>query len=74
MQEGQHTVTIDGKDYIVEDLSDQIKYYIEQVQDLGVKMREKRKELGQLEVANRGFMDMLRASLKDQPAEAQVVQ
>lgn len=62
-QEQKATVNIDGKDYIIENLSDGARYCIGQIQDLQQQAQAARARVDQLEMANQGFMNALRAEI-----------
>ena len=57
------TITLDGKNYIVEDLPDGAKYCIAQIQDLQQQAQAARARVDQLEMANRGFVEALKAEI-----------
>ena len=62
-QQEKATITIDDKNYIIEDLPDGAKYCISQIQDLQQQSVATRARVDQLEMANQGFMTALRAEL-----------
>lgn len=73
-QQEKATITIDDKNYIIEDLPDGAKYCISQIQDLQQQSAATRARVDQLEMANQGFMTALRAELdkmKNPPAEGE---
>jgi len=57
------TITIDDKNYIVEDLPDGAKYCIAQIQDLQQQTQAARARVDQLEMANRGFVEALKVEI-----------
>lgn len=61
---------IDGVEYDVEKLSDQQKAILDHVVDLERKVASARFNLDQLSVGRDTFFNMLKESLKNQPAEA----
>ena len=64
------TLVFNDQTYIIEDLSDTAKYIINQVQDLNNQINIANGKLDQLEVAKRGFTDMLQDELnKEEGAE-----
>jgi len=67
--ENKPTLVYDDKTYTIEDLSDRGKYIVSQVQDLNNQISAARSKLDQLEVAKRGFTDMLGEELKEEGAE-----
>lgn len=66
-QQEKPTITFEGTTHNIEDLSDQEKYFVSQIQDLSKQVGGVRAKLDQLEMSRKGFEDLLRASLK--PAE-----
>ena len=71
-------LTLNDKNYVIEDLSDQAKYCVAQIQDLEQQIGQSKARLDQLEVSKRGFTDLLTAEVEkseeDEPAEAETVQ
>jgi len=72
-------LTLNDKNYVIEDLSDQAKYCVAQIQDLEQQIGQSKARLDQLEVAKRGFTDLLTGEVEkpdesEEPAEAEVVQ
>lgn len=64
------TLVFNDQTYIIEDLSDTAKYIINQVQDLNNQINIAKGKLDQLEVAKRGFTNMLQDELnKEEGAE-----
>ena len=57
------TITINDKDYSVEDLTDNQKALIAHIQDLDRKIRSAQFNLEQLNVGREAFANMLNASL-----------
>jgi len=70
------TLSFDGKNYVIDDLSDQAKYFVGQVKDLIHQANATRSRLDQIEVGRRGFEDLLRAELEkpEEVPEGEVVQ
>lgn len=70
------TLSFDGKNYVIDDLSDQAKYFVSQLQDLIQQGNATRARLDQIEVGRRGFEDLLRAELEkpEEVPEGEVVQ
>ena len=60
----KQTVTIDGKDYTEDQLTDQQKAMINHIADLDRKIRSTQFNLEQLTVGRDAFVQMLTASLK----------
>ena len=68
----KETVTVGGKNYIVEDLSEESKYIIAQLQDLSQQQANMRARLHQIDMAMQGFEKNLEVSVKEtsnQPSE-----
>ena len=72
MEEEVKNVNINGKDYNINDLSDKAKYFIAQLNDLQQQGSQTRARLDQIEVATRGFNDLLAQEL-EKPEEGEVV-
>ena len=58
-------ITIDGKEYKSEELTEQQKLLISHVADLDNKIAQARFQLDQFSVARDSFMGMLKAALED---------
>ena len=69
-------LTLNDKNYVIEDLSDQAKYCVAQIQDLEQQIGQSKARLDQLEVAKKGFTDLLTSEVEkpEEPAEGEVVQ
>ena len=71
-------LTLNDKNYVIEDLSDQAKYCVAQIQDLEQQIGQSKARLDQLEVAKRGFTDLLTVEVEktdeDERAEADTVE
>ena len=52
-------LTLNDKNYVIEDLSDKAKYLVGQIQDLDVQAAQTRAKVDQVEMAKRGFTDLL---------------
>lgn len=63
MSEEVAKLYFDDKEYIFNDLSDQAKYVVSQIQDLEQQARSTRARLDQIEVAKNGFNELLRQEL-----------
>ena len=64
-QQEKATITIDDKNYVVEDLSEKAQYCIAQVQDLRQQETAAKARLDQLQVAAQGFTNILKEELPD---------
>jgi len=69
MEEQKQTITLDGKDYAVDDLSDKARYCLQQIQVLNRELTEARGKIDRCEVALNGFGDILRSEVKEKGAE-----
>lgn len=69
--EEKPVLTFEERNYVVDELSDVAKYIISQLQDLDTQAGQMKAKLDQVEVARRGFTDLLRAELNpvDEPRE-----
>ena len=63
------TITIDDKEYTEDQLTDHQKVIINHIGDLDRKINSTQFNLDQLQVGRKAFMDMLAASLKEEPEE-----
>ena len=66
------TITFNGVEYKVDEISDKAKYIINQITDLQQQGVQTRARLDQIEVANKGFTELLGAEL-EAPLEGEVV-
>ena len=64
MTEQSNVITIDGKEYNTEDLSQDQTYWINQIKDLQAKSANLRFQLDQVTVAQNAFTNSLIQSLK----------
>jgi len=64
------TLVFDDKNYVIDDLSDQAKYFVGQLQDLSQQTNAAKARLDQLEVARSGFTELLRKEL-EKPEESE---
>jgi chromosome segregation ATPase len=74
------TISLNDKEYKVEDLSDKAKYLVSQVQDMQTQANQTRAKLDQIEVGIRGLTNLLQEELENPaplegegPAEGEVV-
>ena len=63
------SLVFDDKEYIIEDLSDTAKYRVSQIQDLNAQIIQVKGKLDQLEVAKRGFTEMLGTEINREEKE-----
>jgi hypothetical protein len=66
----QQSISLDGETYIIDDLSEKSKYFVSQLQDINQQIHKTKFDLNRLEVANNGFMTLLREEIaKEEGAE-----
>lgn len=65
---------IDGVEYDIDSLNDQQKAILDHVADLERKVASAKFNLDQLQVGRDAFLNMLKQSLAEQPAEAKVTE
>ena len=69
MTEQSNVITIDGKEYKTEDLSQDQNYFINQIKDLQAKAASLRFQLDQVTVAQNAFTNSLIQSVKGEKDE-----
>ena len=74
------TISLNDKEYKVDELSDKAKYLVSQVQDMQTQANQARARLDQIEVGIRGFTGLLQEELEnpapvegETPVEGEVV-
>jgi len=72
MSEQSNVITIDGKEYNQEDLSQDQTYFINQIKDLQAKAASLRFQLDQVTVAQNAFTNSLIQSVKGSEEEESV--
>ena len=70
MSEQSNVITIDGKEYKTEDLSQDQNYFINQIKDLQAKGASLRFQLDQVTVAQNAFTNSLIQSVKGEEEES----
>lgn len=70
MTEQSNVITIDGKEYKQEDLSQDQNYFINQIKDLQAKAASLRFQLDQVTVAQNAFTNSLIQSVKGEEEES----
>ena len=70
MTEQSNVITIDGKEYKQEDLSQDQNYFINQIKDLQAKAASLRFQLDQVTVAQNAFTNSLIQSVKGEEKES----
>ena len=73
------TISMNDKEYKVEDLTDKAKYLVSQVQDMQTQANQARARLDQIEVGIRGFTGLLQEELEnpaptEPPVEGEIVE
>lgn len=69
MTEETNKITVNGKDYAIEDISDKAKYIVEQLEDLRVQAKNLRGKMDQVDVCYQGFSDLLVTEVESEPEE-----
>lgn len=69
MTEETNKITVNGKDYAIEDISDKAKYIVEQLEDLRVQAKSLRGKMDQVDVCYQGFSDLLVTEVESEPEE-----
>ena len=72
MSEQNNVITIDGKEYNQEDLSQDQNYFINQIKDLQTKAASLKFQLDQVTVAQNAFTNSLIQSLKTEDKDEAV--
>ena len=68
------TITMNDKEYKVDEISDKAKYLVSQVQDMQAQANQTRARLDQIEVGIQGFTGLLQTELENPtPEEGEVV-
>jgi len=73
------TISLNDKEYKVDELSDKAKYLVSQVQDMQAQANQARARLDQIEVGIRGFTGLLQEELEnpaptEPPVEGEIVE
>ena len=74
MTEEVKTVTLNDTQYNVDDMSDKAQYIVAQLGEIEQESRDIKFKLDRLEIARKGFVELLEVELADTPAEAEVVE
>ena len=59
------TLNFEDKNYVIEDMSDQARYIVAQLQDLQAQESQHKAKLDQVTVATEGFKDLLRKQIAE---------
>ena len=70
MSEQSNVITIDGKEYNAEDLTQDQNYFINQIKDLQAKASNLKFQLDQITVAQNAFTNSLIQSVKGEEEES----
>jgi len=62
-------ITLDGVEYVVEDLPDNAKYCLHQLEDIAGQTRQTRARLDQLAMSEKGFIERLKVEVVAEEAE-----
>lgn len=70
------TLQLNDKNYVIEDLSDQARYIVAQLQDLKTQESQQKARLDQIVVAAEGFKNMLETQIAEDenPTEPEEVE
>ena len=73
------TLNFEDKNYVIEDMSDQARYIVAQLQDLQTQESQHKAKLDQITVATEGFKELLRKQIAEdenppEEVEGEVVQ
>jgi len=74
MTEEVKTVTLNDTQYNVDDMSERGQYIVAQLGEIQNETQELKFKLDRLEIARKGFVELLQAEVEEQPAEAEVVE
>ena len=66
-------ITLDGKDYYIEEMSDEQKYLVSLIQDQQLKISEARKDIDVATAANQVLVAQLKNSLEEEKVETKQV-
>jgi len=72
MTEEVKTVTLNDTQYNVDDMSERGQYIVAQLGEIQQESQEMKFKLDRLEIARKGFVELLQAEVEDQPAEAEI--
>tara|TARA_R100000664_G_scaffold2996_1_gene7037 strand:+ start:9749 stop:9982 length:234 start_codon:yes stop_codon:yes gene_type:complete len=67
-------LNLDGKEYVIEDMTDEQKVMVQHINDLQNKQNTNAFISDQLQVGKEAFINMLRKSLEEKPEEVEVVE
>jgi hypothetical protein len=67
--ENKETIEIEGKKYIIEDLTDKQRYYLAQIKECQNKSNMFKMQIDQMDMAAKSFTNNLIEDLKEKPEE-----
>jgi uncharacterized spore protein YtfJ len=73
-EKDQPMLNFDGKEYVIEEMSDESKQILNHINDMQNKLNTNAFVKQQLEVGKEAFVNMLRESLKEPEEEAELVE
>ena len=68
-QSEKPTITLNEKNYVIEDLSERAQYFVKQIGDLQNQANEHKAKLDQVTVSERGFIDLLQKEVEGEYEE-----
>jgi len=71
-QQDEPVLMLDDKKYVISDLSDEAKYYVAALNNLGAKRQNLQMELDQITVATEGFTAKLKEAVENPPEDTEV--
>ena len=73
-QQEEPVLVLDDKKYVISDLNEEAKYYVQCLNNLGMKRQNIQMELDQITVASEGFTNRLKEVIDNPPEEPEVVE
>ena len=73
-EKDQPMLNFDGKEYVIEEMSDESKQILNHINDMQNKLNTNAFMKQQLDVGKEAFVNMLRESLKEPEEEAELVE
>ena len=61
----EKTITLNGIDYDIDQVSEKAQYMVEQLKDLKIQQQQMRARLDQIDVCRRGFTQLLQTELEN---------
>ena len=66
-------ISLDGKDYYIDEMSDEQKYLVSLVQEQQIKISEARKDIDVATAANQVLVEQLKDSLEEEKVETKEI-